>query len=371
MNKFFPVNIRLQEKLQERQEKNLLRKIPDPVSGIDFCSNDYLGFSRAINYLIQNSRKNYFGSTGSRLISGNYSEAEQLEKTIAEFHGYESALLYNSGYVANIGLVAAIADRGDTIFYDQFIHASIRDGIKLSNAHAFSFLHNDIEDLKSKLINAKGTVFVIVESIYSMDGDTAPLIDLVNLSKAYNFQLIVDEAHAIGVFGNRGEGMVFQQGLNRDVFATVVTYGKAFGSHGAAVLGSKLLIDYLINFSRSFIYTTAMPLVQIDHLQHTYERSADASQERTRLFENISYFKSKCVTSSFNFLSSDSPIQILLLSGNDAVKKLAEKIQKNDISVKAIMSPTVPEGKERIRICLHSFNTKSEIDLFFNSIKNE
>lgn len=362
----FPAEERMNLKLRKREEESLLRKIPEPITGIDFCSNDYLGLSKIQGFKFQQYPERYFGSGGSRLISGNYKEAEQLENKIAQFHHFESALLFNSGYVANTGLLSCIAERNDTILYDEYVHASIREGIRLSHANAFSFTHNTISDLEAKSKNVKGTVFVVVESLYSMDGDFAPLADLVTFCKKNNFQLIVDEAHSAGLLGQEGRGMVHQLGICRDVFALVVTYGKAFASHGAAVLGNQVLKEYLINFSRPFIYTTAMPLVQLEHINYSYEKVSNAHAERSYLLELIAYFNEKKKNSTKRFLHSSSAIQVLCMNGNDEAKSVALQLEKNNIAVKAILSPTVPLGKERIRICLHASNTKSDIDLLFS-----
>ncbi|MGF1925868.1 MAG: aminotransferase class I/II-fold pyridoxal phosphate-dependent enzyme, partial [Bacteroidia bacterium] len=244
----------LQHKLNERKEKNRLRSLSYSTLPVDFCSNDYLGFARSkdLHHLIaaETERLSILrnGATGSRLLSGNHLYTEEVEKFIADYHRCPAALLFNSGYDANVGLLSSIPQRGDTIITDELIHASLIDGARLSHAERYRFKHNDLADLESKLRNSKGICYVVVESIYSMDGDQAPLTEICKLCSTYEANLIVDEAHAIGVFGENGEGLIQQLSLEANVFARIVTYGKALGVHGAAILGSNVLRNYLINF---------------------------------------------------------------------------------------------------------------------------
>jgi len=354
----------IQQKLDQRKLENAFRELKINTNLIDFCSNDYLGFSseKAI-HLIENIGQ--FGATGSRLISGNNKLTEEIEQFLADFYKAEASLIFNSGYNANIGLFACIAERADTIIYDELIHASIRDGVRLSNANSFSFKHNSIGSLKDKIKLAKGNVFVAVESIYSMDGDKAPLKNIVEICKEYNAALIVDEAHACGIFGAKGEGLVVQHRLENEVFARVVTFGKAYGAHGAVVLGSKLLRNYLINYSRAFIYTTALPLNSILTIKKAHQFLENNLDRIERLNFIVEYFKSKFL--SFDklrmtkLINSNSAIQCVIVPGNDAIKKLATTIQNRGFDVRPILSPTVPKEQERLRICLHSFNTKDQI----------
>jgi 8-amino-7-oxononanoate synthase len=351
----------IQQKLSQRKVDNALRELKVNDNLIDFCSNDYLGFaSEKEIHVLDNLEQ--FGATGSRLISGNHKTTEEVEQFLADYYKAESGLIFNSGYNANIGLFSCVAQRTDTIIYDELIHASIRDGIKLSNANSFSFKHNDINSLEDKIKQAKGNVFVVVESIYSMDGDEAPLKELVELCQKYDAALIVDEAHAGGVFGEKGEGLVVKYNLQDAIFARIVTFGKAYGCHGAVVLGNKLLRDYLINYSRSFIYTTALPLNSILTIKKAHQFLTENIDRIEKLNSNIEYFKFRIQNSEFRIIESKSSIQCIIVSGNDAVKQLAENIQSKGFDVRPILSPTVPKGRERLRICLHSFNTKEQID---------
>lgn len=354
----------MKSKLTERQLAGNYRQLKPENGMADFCSNDYMGFARSavLRSRIEAEITEHFdfksGSTGSRLLSGNTIYAEELEVDIAAFHGYEAGLIYNSGYDANIGLFSSLPQRGDTIIIDELAHASIIDGARLSYANRYSFKHNDINSLEEKLKHAKGKVYIGVESVYSMDGDAAPLNDIADMAQKYGAQLIVDEAHAIGVFD---KGLVNQLNLQSKVFAQVVTFGKALGCHGAIVLGSSLLREYLVNFSRSFIYTTAAPFHQLASVKMAYQLLQNAADERQALHNHIRFFKEH-ITNKDVLISSDSAIQCLLLKSNERAKALADLLQANGLDVRPIYSPTVAAGAERVRICIHAYNTTTELN---------
>lgn len=345
----------LRKKLTERVSQNSLRTLKTPEGKIDFCSNDYLGI--ATNKLIKIASSLSHGSTGSRLLAGNNLLTQSTENLIAEFHSSEAALIFNSGYDANLGLLSCIANKEDTIIYDQLSHASIRDGIRLSRAQSFSFLHNDINDLKKKLTIATGNVFVITESVFSMDGDKAPLLEISNLCIQYSANLIVDEAHAVGILGNIGEGLAQHLKIQNYCFARIVTFGKACGVHGAAVVGSLDLRNYLINFARSFIYTTALPESSIAAINAAYRLLPQLTAERAHLKILIDKVQMEDVT----IKKSDTPIQAKIISGNIDVKMKADSLQASGFDVRPILYPTVPKGSERLRIILHSFNTIDQV----------
>ena len=351
----------LQSKLNERKANGTYRSLKPESGLVDFCSNDYLGFARSGEirdaialYLQQNAHLN--GSTGSRLLSGNTALALKLEQDIARFHGAQTGLLFNSGYDANVGLFSSLPQRGDTVITDELIHASIIDGIRLSYANRYTFKHNDLDSLEDKLKQAKGNCYVAVESVYSMDGDSAPLAEILELTESYEASLIVDEAHAVGVF-NRG--LVYEQGLQQRVFATIVTFGKALGTHGAIVLGSKLLHDYLVNFARSFIYTTAASFAQLAGIKVAYDYLEQSAAEQKTLKENIALFKAHVKAPGLT--NSDSGIQCIVIGGNELTANTAEVIRGKGFDVRPILSPTVAAGTERMRICLHTFNTHKDI----------
>ncbi len=350
-------------KLTERRNAQSLRRLRLPRGQIDFCSNDYLGIVK--NNLIEMAtgmgQKSFsHGSTGSRLLAGNYALIEDTERMLAVFHQAEAALIFNSGYDANLGLLSSVPKRGDTIIYDYLVHASIRDGMRLSFAQSFAFAHNDREDLEKKLQHASGNIFVVTESVFSMDGDQAPLGEIVELCRKYKAHLIVDEAHATGVIGKRGEGVIQSLGVQQDCFARIHTFGKALGCHGAAVLGSQALHDYLINFSRPFIYTTALPEDAVAAIGTAYQIFPNLVQEREYLASFIHKFQMASI--SYNRVTGNTPIQVVIIPGNEKVKQVADMLQANELDVRPILYPTVPKGSERLRIVLHAFNTSAELD---------
>jgi 8-amino-7-oxononanoate synthase len=353
----------LQKKLNERRDNGSLRQLRLPDDKIDFCSNDYLGIVKNAKLHPEFSGPNpklSSGSTGSRLLSGNYQLIESVEKEIAAFHQSPAALIFNSGYDANIGLLSSVPQKGDTILYDQLCHASIRDGIRLSFANAFPFAHNDMTDLEKKIAHATGTIFIVSESVFSMDGDMCPLAELVAISKKNKANLVIDEAHATGVVGDLGEGLVQALALQNDVFARIHTFGKACGCHGAVVLGSLVLREYLINFARSFVFSTALPEHAIACIKESYLVFPGMCDERKHLQELAKQFQSAEI--NYEKLVSATPIQVVVVPGNEAVKLLAARLQENGLDVRAILYPTVPKGKERLRIVLHAFNTFRELE---------
>lgn len=370
----FPKN--LQQKLDTRKANHALRQLGKQSHLIDFSSNDYLGFSKskalfekAHRYIIDNEFIQN-GATGSRLLSGNHSLYSIVEQQLCEFHNTESALIFNSGYDANIGFFSCVPQRGDIILYDEHIHASIRDGIKLSNAKAFKFKHNDLDNLSSHLersreVPSNTNIYIVTESVFSMDGNSPDLIKMCQTAKKHNAYLVIDEAHAAGVFGKNGCGLVQKLGLENDVFARLVTFGKALGCHGAAILGSETLKQYLVNFARSFIYTTALPPHALATIKFAYEaldiQSHSEVSQIEKLDANIQFFKSEIKRLSLNFIESHSAINCCIIKDNEKVKTIAQKLQKKGFDVKPILSPTVSQGQERLRFCLHTYNSQKEI----------
>ncbi|MDB5060822.1 MAG: 8-amino-7-oxononanoate synthase [Mucilaginibacter sp.] len=356
----------IQSKLDERTSSGIYRALKPESNLIDFCSNDYIGFARSLALRESIAREisiypqNLNGSTGSRLISGNLIYTENLERQIAAFHKSEAGLLFNSGYDANVGLFSSLPQKGDTVIHDELIHASIIDGTRLSHANRYTFRHNDLDSLEGKLKQAKGICYVIIESIYSMDGDIPPIIDILRLTEQYNAHLIIDEAHAVGLYPS---GLVTHLNLQDRVFGRIVTFGKALGCHGAIVLGNDLLRQYLVNFARSFIYTTAASFHQLASIKMAYELLENANDDIGQLKNNISLFKQGINPNpAYRLLNSDSAIQCLLLNSNTKAKQAAGHLQNTGFDVRAILSPTVPQGTERIRVCIHSFNTTADIN---------
>ena len=358
---------KLTNKLLQRKDNQSLRELGESNNLIDFSSNDYLGFAKSDvifekthQFLIENNLKNN-GATGSRLLSGNHNLYAEVEKELSKVHASEAVLVFNSGYDANIGFFSSIAQRGDIILYDELIHASIRDGIQLSNAKSYKFKHNDLESLEEQIIKQtqkdNQDIYVVTESVFSMDGDSPDLIAMSTVCKAHNAFFIVDEAHAVGVFNS---GLIEKHKLENDVFARIITFGKALGCHGAAILGSNELKQYLVNFARSFVYTTGLSPHSLATVQFAYKELANG-KSREKLQENIQFFKEEVNRLNLNFIESNSAIHCCVISGNEKVKKIAKKIQDRGFDVKPILSPTVIKGEERLRFCLHSYNSTEEI----------
>ena len=363
--------LKISKNLEKRKSKGTFRELKFSNCLVDFSSNDYLGFSRSqtismrAGELVEEYPGLRNGAGGSRLLTGNHFLYSPTEDIIARFHKAEAALIFNSGYDANLGFFSAVPGKGDLIVYDELIHASIRDGIMLSPAKAVKFAHNNVDDLKKKINRLKndilGDIFLVTESVFSMDGDSPNLQELVVFAEENECFLIVDEAHAAGV---KGAGLIAEAGFEDKVFARLVTFGKAFGAHGAAILGSRELKDYLVNFARSLIYSTALPPHSIATIIAAYEELQDNGRiEVEKLQENIRYFKAEVSKKGFqeHFLESVSAIHCCILPGNQKVRSASVELANSRFDVRPILSPTVPEGMERLRICLHSFNSKAEI----------
>ena len=389
---------KLQKKIDTRKLTGTLRELKITDDLVDFSSNDYLGLSKdglllqITSEILQKNNIQHQGATGSRLLSGNHALYTVAENAIADFHESETALIFNSGYDANIGFFQSVPQRGDVILYDEYIHASIRDGITLGNAKAFKFSHNNLSSLEKLLIKQmpvsplvggdtrrgegakqqKGDlgqeIYVVTESVFSMDGDSPDLSAIQTLCETYNAHLVVDEAHATGVVGTHGQGLVQMLDLEKRVFARIITFGKAMGTHGAAILCSKELRSYLINFARSLIYTTALPphtvatiLAAYDHLSPKIENTPHLAIGK--LQENIKTFTQYLDRFQIRqyFIPSTSAIQCAIIPGSTNVIALSRKLKQHGYNVKPILSPTVPEGKERLRFCLHSTMIEEEI----------
>ena len=371
--------LKLEKSLELRKSQKALRILRDQKELIDFSSNDYLGFSASrdifilTTQLLEEFKLNKNGSKGSRLLCGNHELFPVTEAFLSHFHRAPAALVFNSGYDANVGFFSSVPQRGDIVFYDELVHASIRDGILMGNARALKFSHNKLEELEEKIMRVReqpntqvGEIFIVTESVFSMDGDSPSLGDLCLLAEDLDCFLVIDEAHGVGIFGERGAGLVGELGLEDKVFARIVTFGKALGVHGAVILGNEKLIEYLVNFARSFIYTTALPPHAVAGILAAYqylENSPEALTAIGQLKENIFLFRKELDRFKLNaeFIESESAIQCCIVPGNDKAKFTASRLQEKGYDVRPILSPTVPSGRERLRICLHSFNTSEEI----------
>ena len=365
----------LNQRLNLRTEQNALRKLlPADADLIDFSSNDYLGLSRsnelhdiiAAEYelVMKSGEFRWNGSGGSRLLNGDSAVAHLTEKFLADFFRSESALIFNSGYTANVALMSALPSRTSTVLYDEKIHASIRDGIRMNGCRAWSFRHNDLKHLEELLSKATNEIWVVVESVYSMDGDSPDALALTDLCERYNAALIVDEAHSGGVYGDQGKGWCVENGIENRVFARLFTFGKAYGVHGAAVCGSETLRKYLVNFARPFIYSTALPVRDVIAIREAVKFASRSVNEKLKLKSLIGYFRSLHKTSCCRYALTDSfsPIQGIIAPGNAVVRDLSAQCLRESIDVRAVLAPTVEEGAERLRVILHSFNTEAQVD---------
>ena len=361
-----------------RTGKKLLRKLTIR-KGVDFCSNDYLGLGRdsklhseikkeeenAYSMISQNG--SFLGSSGSRLLSGNNEYAMQLEQEIADIYGAEDCLLFNSGYYANMSVVSALPQKGDIILFDELCHNSIREGLRLGRqSQSVPFRHNDLDHVKELLKQfSEQNVYLLVESVYSMEGDISPLKELCDMVKDNKrVGIIVDEAHGTAVFGPHGEGVTHMLGLQHHPSITCVihTFGKGFGVHGAAVIGSKILKSYLLNYARPLIYSTSLSLHSLVSIKCAYKAVHESDDRRACLQKLIKSFRSG-ISDKLNItiLDSNSPIQAVMVPGNAEVMRATGVLQAAGFDVLGIRSPTVPAGTERIRIVIHFHNTLKQI----------
>ncbi|KAJ3168699.1 hypothetical protein HDU87_000987 [Geranomyces variabilis] len=390
--------------LAKRRAIQLTRATPVPVPGlVDFSSNDYLGLARSpevaqefhSRLLAAGAAENgdgssLVGATGSRLLSGNSTQALELEAYLTDYHSAPSALLFNSGWDANLSLLSTLPQQNGAIIYDAAVHASIHDGIKLGRAkRAVSFRHNDVahlrEVLDSLLLPTASsatpqceTAVVAVSSFYSMDGDVAPLREITRLLADPRYGsprravLVVDEAHSTATMGPHGRGLVAALGLENEVFARLHTFGKGLGAHGAVVLGPKMLRDYLVNYARPLIYSTMMPPHSLVAIRAAYEvLYSQAGVLQARLGALVKVFREAMgvLPHPARLLQSENMIQGIVLPGNANVVALATLIQSRGFDVKPIRSPTVPLGTERVRVCLHAHNTTEEVVAFASAAR--
>lgn len=367
------------QKLENQKQNKLFKELPVFNNLVDFSSNDYIGFSKSDmifkhshSYLLENEILQN-GATGSRLISGNHSLFQIAENALAIFHDVEATLIFNSGYDANIGFFSTIPQENDVILYDELCRTSIQDGISLSDAISYPFIHNDFEDLERQILRFPNTIiYIVIESVFSIDGDSPNLEELVQLSEKYNCYLIVDEAHALGVFGEKGEGLMQYLQLHNKIFARIVTFENGLGCQGAAILGSIELKEYLINFANSFIYTTALAPHAVATILVAYQQLEIEKESIEKLRQNIVFFnqQKKLLGLKPMFVHSKSAIHSAIVPGNQNAKQLAQNLQDKGFDVQAIFSPQVPEGQERIRFVIHSYNSQEEINQVLELVRD-
>lgn len=363
--------------IKSRQEKHLLRTLPSQsINAVDLWSNDYLGLARDKNLkekviaaLEENKKENLFGSSGSRLVSGNYKYYDRIEKNIATFYKAPAALYFKSGFEANIALIAAIGSRDAVIFYDEYIHASFRFGLQQCSARSYSFRHNDINDLDRLSKFAGDKVFVLIESVYSITGDISPMEDIAFLCTAKGWHLVLDEAHSNGLFGLNGEGLAVEKQICDKIAIRVMPFGKAAGNTGAAILCPDWFKTFLINSSMPFIYSTGTALVNLLSLDIHLEYLKRNHSGREQLFKIISQFKKKLYNFKENNKDFHHPIQAIEIENATKAYMIAHQCMKEGLMLKAMLPPTSPGNRNFLRITLHSFNSEDEIELFFENVR--
>jgi 8-amino-7-oxononanoate synthase len=358
---------RLQQELSTLHQKDQLRTL-ERLRGVNLCSNDYLGLSidSRLKQALQDAvaRTTAVGSTGSRLLSGNSSEWEELEVDFAQFAGREAALYFSSGYSANVGLLSALLKPSDIAFSDSLNHASIIDGIRLAGVRKVVYPHADLRFLQAALRrhrNELGARVVVTESVFGMDGDVAPLLDLLGLARQYAAELIIDEAHATGVFGPGGRGVATQLGIEKDVLAIVHTCGKALASVGAFVCSDPILKQYLVNHARTFIFSTAMPPYLAHQIRAAMYLADAADSKRAHLFAIAELVRKELRAAGLDVGSSNSHIIPVILGSNEIALQVALQLQSSGFAVRAIRPPTVPPGTSRLRLSLTSKITHDEV----------
>lgn len=381
MNKSF-----LEDDLLELEKKSMRRRlkviegtqsrevIVEGKTLLNFCSNNYLGLADDPRIIEAASKalKNYgFGSGASRLICGNMKPHMELEKSIAHLKNTQSALVYSSGYMANAGIISSFCTREDIVFSDKLNHASIIDGILLSRAEFYRYAHNDMGDLEKGLKAASKFKkrLIVTDSVFSMDGDRAHLKEIVQLARRYEAWVMVDEAHGFGVLGEHGGGLVEEEGLSKDIDIQMGTLSKAAGCFGAYVAGSKNLCDYLINHSRSFIYTTSMPPAMAAAAKEAIDIITADAGLRTQVMSNAQYLRQGLKELGFDTMNSSTPIIPVLLKESDAAVKASRFLFEQGIFVQAIRPPTVPLHTARLRVTVMATHTKDDLDLFLKAMK--
>ncbi|SFC48885.1 aminotransferase class I/II-fold pyridoxal phosphate-dependent enzyme [Flavobacterium phragmitis] len=369
----------LNHKLENCKRSNTFRKLPVFNNLVDFSSDDYIGFSKAEiifrqvhAYLVENEIFQN-GATGSRLISGNHLLYQITEDFIADFHNAEMALIVNSDYDANVGFFEALMQENDVVLYDELCHALIRDGIEMSKAKSFKFIHNDIEDLEQLILGfPNSNVYIIVESVFSLDGDSPNLEELIMLSEKYNCYFIVDESYAMGVFGEKGEGLIQYLQLHNNVFARIISFGKGLGCYGSVILGSLELKEYLVNFSENLMESTALSPHSVATILMAYQQLKIENEAIKKLRENVVFFNQQKNLLGLKpmFVHSKSAIHTAIVPDCENLKQLSEELQNKGYDVQSILPPLVPEGQERLRLCLHSYNSQEEINRVLELIRD-
>jgi len=367
------------EEIEDLQRKGLLRRlrqIESPSSSrivvegkicLNLSSNNYLGLSthpKVKEAASQAIQRYGIGTGASALISGHTQLHQELAEKIAQFKGTEAALIFSTGYMANVGTLSALLGEGDLVYVDRLSHASIIDGCRLSKATLRVYPHRDTQSLSRHLkrANPRTLTLIVTDGAFSMDGDLAPLPDIVELAKQHGAMVMVDDAHATGVLGPTGRGTIEHFVLEGQIPIQMGTLSKALGAFGAYVAGSKDLITYLINRARSYIYTTALPTPMVAASLAALELLQKEPQIRQQLWDNCSYYKQGIKTLGYDTLQSETPIIPLLIGESSLALKVSEQLLAHGVYAPAIRPPTVPQGMARIRTSLMSTHTREDLD---------
>jgi 8-amino-7-oxononanoate synthase len=367
-----PLDLRIRARLDSLRESGLLRTLRPP-SGADFSSNDYLNLAadpRVVHGFVSGAAREGCGSTGSRLLRGDRTVFAAVERRFAQFKGAERALLFSSGYLANLAVLATLAEAEDVIFSDERNHASLIDGVRLSRARKVVFPHSDVGALDQLMasVSSAGLRFVVVESLYSMDGDVGPLAEYDALCRRRGALLIVDEAHAVGVFGARGSGLIEAAGLDPTSCVSVNPAGKALGAAGAFVAGPARLVDYLVQRARPFVFSTAPPPSLAGALDASLTIVGEEPVRRERLLARAAYFRSRLRRLGLSVSDEVTQIVPVIIGDNLRAVAVADQLQAEGFDVRAIRPPAVPVGSARLRISLNAALTEGTLDRFSDAL---
>jgi 8-amino-7-oxononanoate synthase len=366
--------VRIGERLHAIREGRLERSLRPP-SGLDFSSNDYLGLSthpRVVQAMVAAIEREGVGSTGSRLLRGDREAFGEIERRFAAFKGAERALYFSSGYLANLAVLTTFAEGGDVILSDSRNHASLIDAGRLSSAKRVVFPHKDVGALAQLLSRppSSGHTFVVTESLFSMDGDVPPLAEYAELCRRHGATLVVDEAHAVGIYGTRGSGLLeelVEHGVGRDAIS-INTAGKALGASGAFVAGPAWAIDYLIQRARPFIFTTAAPPAMAAAIAASLDVIAADPDLRSRLMDRVKRLRAQMSTLGLPVPSSFSQIIPVVVGENERAVDAAAALQAQGFDVRAIRPPSVAPGTARLRISINVTLTDEAIDSFVRAL---
>jgi len=366
-----PLEPRVQARLAALEADGLLRTL-NPPSGIDLSSNDYLGLARhpAIGQRVADAVvREGIGSTGSRLLRGDREPFHRLERRFAEFKRAERSLYFGAGYLANLAVLSTLPESGDVIFSDELNHASLIDGMRLSKARTVVFPHNDVARLARMLADSQASVrFVVVESLFSMQGDVAPLAEYADVSRAAGATLVVDEAHAVGVFGARGSGRLESAGVDHANVISVNTGGKALGVAGACVAGPEWAIEYLLQRGRAFVFTTAPPPAFAEALDASLDVIESEPWRRERVLALSRHLRQRLSARDVAVVPGESQIVPVMLGDNDRAVAVAAILQREGFDVRAIRPPSVPRGTARLRVSVNVGLTEDVLDRFVDAL---